>query len=50
MPAGGRYFAIFYESSFANFDAEEKVILSLEAGDWKVVGYFMSKCFGTKCQ
>lgn len=49
MPAGGRYFAIFYKSSFANFDAEEKVILSQESGDWKVVGYFLSKCFGTKC-
>ena len=50
MSPGGRYFAIFYESSFANIVAEEKVILSLEAGDWKVAGYFLSKCFGTPCK
>ena len=49
MPAGGRYFAVFYDASFANIETEEKVILSLEGGDWKVVGYFLSKCFGTRC-
>ncbi len=43
-PAGD-YAAIAFDTTFANSSAEEKVVLQNSRGEWKILGYFVSKSF-----
>jgi hypothetical protein len=39
----GHYYAIFYRSEFERATIREKVVMNLEAGTWRLVGYFVTK-------
>ena len=39
----GQYYIIQFNTDFANVSAGEKVVLSLEHGEWKMLGYFLSR-------
>ncbi|WP_233511162.1 DUF4019 domain-containing protein [Dyella psychrodurans] len=41
----GEYAAIGFETTFVNATVEEKVVFQKDQGQWKVVGYFISKQF-----
>jgi hypothetical protein len=41
----GEYAAVAFDSAFSNATVEEKVVIRKENGQWRVVGYFMSKKF-----
>lgn len=43
--APGRYAAAFFESRFAQATVEEKVVLVMQDGQWRVTGYFITKRF-----
>ncbi|SFR95058.1 Protein of unknown function [Dyella sp. OK004] len=44
----GEYVAIGFDTKFTNATAVEKVIFQKDQGQWKVVGYFLSKSFTAK--
>lgn len=37
----GKFYAVVFKSEFASMVVEEKVIMSLEDGQWKLAGYFL---------
>ena len=39
----GRYFVFDIESDFARLDVTERIVVGLEQGQWKIVGYFRTK-------
>ena len=41
----GRYCVLFFKTKFDNSTMQEKVVLALEGGQWRVVGYWLSKDF-----
>jgi hypothetical protein len=41
----GNYAAVAFDTTFSGATVEEKVVLHEDKGDWKVLGYFMSKSF-----
>ena len=43
----GDYAAIGYDSIFSNASVQEKVVVQKEGGEWKVVGYFLTKTFSS---
>jgi hypothetical protein len=44
----GDYAAVAFDTTFANSTVEEKVVLQNDQGEWKVLGYFLSKSFKTQ--
>jgi hypothetical protein len=44
----GHYCFIFFHTQFETATAEEKVVLNLEDGQWRLVGYWLDKKWGGK--
>lgn len=38
----GIYYGVAFKSKFSKMNAEEKIVLSLENGTWKLAGYFLN--------
>lgn len=39
----GKYFIFDYPSEFKNIEAKERIVVGYEGGNWKIVGYFLTK-------
>jgi hypothetical protein len=44
----GEYVAVGFETTFVNATVEEKVVFQKDQGQWKVIGYFISKHFNAQ--